>query len=284
MKKILTCTDGSTYASSVYDHTAWAARRTNAAVHVLHMLDPHRERAEIADLSGNIGPDSGDTLLKELVSLEETKNRLAREKGKAILEAARRHLAAAGVSEITVEQQHGKLVETVVRMEAGADMVVIGKRGESAELAEQHLGPNLERVIRTSIRPILVASREFSPIERLLIAFDGGPSSKKAVAFAVEDPLLRGLECHLLMVGRSSTTAGDEMQTAAKNLTAAGYSLNARHLPGHVEEVIGTTIKGENIQLLVMGAYGHSRIRHLIIGSATTSMVRTCNIPVLMFR
>ena len=135
MNRILTCTDGSIYAPSIYDHTAWAARRTNASVHVLHMLDPHRERAEIADLSGNIGPDSGDTLLKELVTLEEAKNRLAREKGKAILEAARRHLAAAGVTAITVEQQHGELVETVVRMEMGADLVVIGKRGESAGFA-----------------------------------------------------------------------------------------------------------------------------------------------------
>ena len=158
-------------------------------------------------------------MLKELVTLEEAKNRLAREKGKVILEAARRHLAAAGVSEITVEQQHGELVETVLRMEAGADLVVIGKRGESAELAEQHLGPNLERVIRTSIRPILVASRQFSPIERLLIAFDGGPSARKAVAFAVGDPLLRGVECHLLMVGRTSATADDEPQTAAKRIS-----------------------------------------------------------------
>ncbi|MEO6054349.1 MAG: universal stress protein, partial [Chthoniobacterales bacterium] len=37
-------------------------------------------------------------------------------------------------------------------------------------------------------------------------------------------------------------------------------------------------------QLLVMGAYGHSRIRQLMVGSTTTAMVRTCQVPVLMFR
>jgi nucleotide-binding universal stress UspA family protein len=33
-----------------------------------------------------------------------------------------------------------------------------------------------------------------------------------------------------------------------------------------------------------MGAYGHSRIRSLIVGSTTATMVRRCRIPVLMFR
>ena len=34
----------------------------------------------------------------------------------------------------------------------------------------------------------------------------------------------------------------------------------------------------------LMGAYGHSRIRHLLIGSTTTAMIRSCHIPVLCFR
>ena len=38
------------------------------------------------------------------------------------------------------------------------------------------------------------------------------------------------------------------------------------------------------VDLLVMGAYGHSQIRNLIIGSTTTAMVRGCKVPVLMIR
>jgi nucleotide-binding universal stress UspA family protein len=48
--------------------------------------------------------------------------------------------------------------------------------------------------------------------------------------------------------------------------------------------MIAEAIEREGIQLLVMGAYGHSPIRHLILGSTTTTMVRTCHVPVLMFR
>jgi len=39
-----------------------------------------------------------------------------------------------------------------------------------------------------------------------------------------------------------------------------------------------------DIDLLIMGAYGHSRIRHLIVGSTTTAVLRSCTIPVLLLR
>lgn len=284
MKKILTCTDGSVYAASIYDHTAWAATRLDASVHVLHMLDPHREKAETADLSGNIGPDSGQHLLKELVAMEETKNRLARERGKHLLEVAKSTLIAKGVQNISVEQQHGELVESVTAMENSADLVVMGKRGEHADFASLHLGSNLERVIRASIRPVLVASRSFVPIQSFLLAYDGGASVQKAVQFAIEQPLLKGLKCHVVRAGRIDDDAKWFMEEAVGMLRKAGYDVTASAISGDPEKVIEETVKKEGIQLLVMGAYGHSRIRNLIIGSTTTAMVRTCPLPILMFR
>jgi nucleotide-binding universal stress UspA family protein len=284
MNTILTCTDGSAYAPAVYDHSAWAATRTNASVHVLHMLDPHREHAEQADLSGNIGFDTGETLLEELISFEEKKNRLERLRGKAILEDASRRLTASGVMRVTAEQRHGSLVENIEELEVSAELVVMGKRGESAALAKSHLGSNLERVIRASTRPILIAPQDFSPIERFLIAYDGGPSVEKAVQFALDQPLLKGLTCHLLRAGRIDANAEWFLQEAAGKLRAAGFEPHVLATPGNPEQVIADVIKGEGIQMLVMGAYGHSRIRQLILGSTTSEMIRTSQIPVLMFR
>jgi nucleotide-binding universal stress UspA family protein len=43
-------------------------------------------------------------------------------------------------------------------------------------------------------------------------------------------------------------------------------------------------VEADGIDLLVMGAYGHSRIRSMIIGSTTTEMVRSCLIPVMLIR
>ncbi len=284
MNHILACTDGSVYSVSVYDHTAWAAQRCSASVHVIHMLDPHRERADVVDLSGNLGPGTGAELLSELVDFEETKNRLARERGKSILIEAKRHLTEAGVGQVTTEQLHGRLVESVTKMEEDAELVVLGKRGESADFAKLHLGSNLERVIRGSIRPVLVTSRKFQPIEKFLVAYDGGPSVEKAIVFTQENPLLKGLHCHLLRAGKIDSDAQWYLNEAAGKLRAAGYEVTVAAVAGDAEHVIAEAIEREQIGLLVMGAYGHSRIRQLMVGSTTTAMVRTCKVPVLMFR
>jgi nucleotide-binding universal stress UspA family protein len=282
MPTIITCTDGSIYSPSVYDHSAWAALRMEAAVHVLHMLDPRRERASLTDFSGNLEPNGRDTLLNELVQFEESKARLAQARGRAILQAAHTHVLQAGVSQVTTEQRHGSLVEAVEGLRG--HLVVIGKRGESADFAKQHLGANLERVIRTSHQPVLVTSRAFQPIERFLVAFDGSESAKKAVAYACEQPLLKGLECCLLTAGKNMAAKGKDLETAKDQLAAAGYAVSAHLVEGEPEKIIPEVIEREKINLLIMGAYGHSRIRQLILGSTTTTMVRTCKVPVLMFR
>lgn len=284
MPVILSCTDGSVYAPSVYDHSAWAARRIGARIRVLHMLDPHRERPLNSDFSGAIGVDAHRRLTEELVALEEAKARVAQSRAQAILAAARAHLATAGFPEVAAEARHGALVESIEALEADADLVVIGKRGESADFAKLHLGTNLERVIRSCRHPVLVAARAFKPIERMLIAYDGGASAEKAVAYAAAQPLLAGLQCHLLSVGGPNSAVEAALERARERLAVAGYTVRADHVPGHAEEVIAETVRKEGIQLLVMGAYGHSRIRQFIVGSTTTTMVRTCLVPVLMFR
>ena len=284
MRHILTCTDGSPYARSIYDLTAWAAQRLDAAVHVLHMLDPHRERAETADLSGNIGLDTGQSLLRELVDLEEKQNRLAREQGKLILAEAERQLAAAGVSRLTVEQRHGELVETVTRLEEQADLLILGKRGQDAGFASDHLGSNLERVIRASIRPVFVASRDFPQVNSFLLAYDGGQSMTKALEFLAAQPLLRGLHCHLLHAGKIDANAEWFTQEAAAKLRSDGYEVTVELTAGEPEKVIADSVARHGIGVVLMGAYGHSRIRQLVVGSTTTAILRTCHVPVLMFR
>lgn len=284
MPTILSCTDGSVYARSVYDHTAWAARRMNADVHVLHILEPHRDTAAFADLSGAIGVDAQLRLTEELVALEESKARVAQSHARAILADARQQLAAAGIERVNVEATHDELTEAIARHEASADLVVIGKRGEHADFGRLHLGGNVQRVIRTVHHPVLVASRAFAPIERVLIAFDGGPSSRAAVAHAADSPLLRGLPLHLLFVGSATPAEQAGLEAAAAQLEGAGATVKAEVLPGVPEKVIADTVRQQAINLLVMGAYGHSRIRQFIVGSTTTTMVRTCLVPVLMFR
>ena len=284
MPAILACTDGSIYAPSIYGHTAWAASRMGASVEVLHVIDHHRERAPGVDLSGSIGIDASAHLIEELTQLEEAQGRVARLKGKAILEDARQQFAAAGFPEITATQRHGTLVETLEELEARFDLVVLGKRGNHADFNTGHLGGNIQRVIRTAVRPVLITARAFTPIERFLIAYDGGPSVTRAIEFVLANPLLQGCACHILRAGKLDDKARWYLDEAAEKLRGGGFDVTTHALRGEPETVIAEAIKREGIQLLVMGAHGHSPIRHLILGSTTTTMVRTCQVSVLLFR
>lgn len=281
---ILACTDGSIYATSVYDHAIWAARQLDAGVHVLHMIDPASDATALKNFSGSIGFDSRQHLKEELVALEEARGRLAQAKASAILEDARSHFKAAGVTNFSADAKHGRLTESLDEYEAGADLVVIGKRGEAADFERLHLGANVERVVRSCHHPVLVAARKFTPITKVLIAFDGSPSARKAVEFALQSRLLKGVQFGLLAVGKPHPKIEQELAAAHASMVKAGHEADQRHLAGHPEEVITEFIAQNGYDLLLMGAYGHSRIRQLIVGSTTTAMVRTCRIPVLCLR
>ena len=54
--------------------------------------------------------------------------------------------------------------------------------------------------------------------------------------------------------------------------------------PGQPEAALRKLAEEEKFDLLVMGAYGHSRIRSLIIGSTTTATMRACKVPVVLIR
>lgn len=283
MSSILACTDGSLYAASIYEHSAWASSPGGRPVHVLHVIE-REDSTQPRDLTGSLGFDASAELMEELVRLDEAHSRVARLRGKAILKDAEKQLREAGVADVTTTQRHGSLVETLREFENGTGLVVIGKRGEHVDFAKGHLGSNLERVVRSVHHPVLVAARAFKPIKRVMIAFDGGPSALKAIAHVAADPRFQGLMIHLIAVGKEGSELERELDNAATGLRGAGLEVSADFLQGDPEELITRESEERKIDLLVMGAYGHSRIRQLVIGSTTTAIIRTCAIPLLLFR
>jgi nucleotide-binding universal stress UspA family protein len=248
-------------------------------VHVLHVI----EREEVSlnhDLSGNLGFQASDELMEELTKLDESHARVARLRGKAILEDAERQIDG----DVRTTQRHGALVDTVNEFEKDAALVVLGKRGEHADFAKGHLGSNLERVVRSAEIPVLVAAREFKPVKRFLIAFDGGNSALKGIDYACNKPLLAGAECHLIAIGKPGSELERSLAASATALKGAGFAVKTELTSGDPDEVIAAKVKDNGIDLLVMGAYGHSRIREFILGSTTANLIRTCHVPVLLFR
>lgn len=283
MKKILTFTDGSPYAPSVYDHAAWAAQRLDAAIQVIHTLNPHHETAAKADLSGTIGFDAHESLLDEMVAFDRQRAKLSQKKGQAILADASQKLQAAGIVNVTTEQRHGLFVDVLEDLHEEAELIVIGKRGKNASIEMKHLGTNIERTLRAAHRPVLVANREFQPIDSFLLAYDGGHASQKALDYLTTQPLLQGTTCHLITVGDDPSHR--EHHTRAKErLESAGYAVQSEVASGSPAKVITRYVEGQGIDFLVMGAYGHSKYKRLLIGSTTAAIVRDCHVPVLMFR
>ncbi|WEX07273.1 universal stress protein [Chelativorans sp. AA-79] len=282
MSKILALVDGSIYADSVCGIAGWAALRTGLPVEVAHVIG--RRMSSAFDLSGGLEPGQRSALLEEYTRLDEQHGKLAQQKGRALLEAAKAAFDTAGVSKVETTLRRGDLLEALADLEADAEIVVIGKRGEAADFAKLHLGSNLERVVRSARMPVLVAARAYTPFDRFLIAFDGGKSANRAVDYVAASPLLKGMRCTILSVGAETPENRSRLEAPASLFRSAGFDVDAQLSNGEPEEVISAKIEAENIGLLVMGAYGHSRIRSLIIGSTTTEMVRRCKIPVLMFR
>jgi nucleotide-binding universal stress UspA family protein len=285
MTKISAYIDASSYAHSVCDHAAWVAGRMGGSVEVLHVLGRRDMHGDGGDLSGALDVDARDTLLAELSAMDEQKAKLAQKRGRLILDQAKKRLEDAGVASVTTKLRIGDLVETVHEQETSADLIVIGKRGEAAAFASQHLGSNLERVVRASSKPVLVASRAFKPISRILIAYDGGPSVSRAINFLTGAGTgFSGLEVSLLKIGQCTDDVTARVEQAAQQLRSAVYQVETRIVPGHPETVIADAVANQGFDLLVMGAYGHSRIRTLMIGSTTTELMRSCKVPVVLFR
>ncbi|MFN4205885.1 MAG: universal stress protein [Agrobacterium albertimagni] len=284
MTRILGLIDGSAYAQSVCDHIAWIAAKTDVTVELLHVIGRRDLSSEPVNLSGNIGLGARTALLQELAELDAQKAKVAQARGRLLLDEAKARLQTAGVANVETRLRNGDLVDTVLEFEANADIIVIGKRGEGADFAKGHLGSNLERVVRSTQKAIVIASRAFKPVAKLLIAYDGGSMAMKTVDQVSRSPILDGLGVKVVMAGTDTSENRKKLDDAAVILKAAGYAPETALVQGSADKVISDMVEKEGFDLLAMGAYSHSRLRSLFIGSTTTEMIRSCKVPVVIFR
>ncbi|MGE4405928.1 universal stress protein [Pseudomonas sp.] len=283
MTHVMACIDGSPQAAAVCDCAAWASQRLGAPLTLLHVLD--RQQYPVSgDLSGIIGLGSREFLLHELATLDEKRAKLALEEGRMMLDAARQRAIAAGVAQPECRQRHGDLVETLYELQDETRLLVIGRQGEDSGDAIRHIGSQLENVIRALHRPILVTPGSFAVPRSVMLAFDGSATSHKGIEMLAASPLFSGLPIHLVMVGAETDDARAQLEAARDRLSASGFETHAAMRSGEVEPALHAYQAEHGIDLLVMGAYGHSRIRQFFVGSTTTGMIRTTHTPLLLLR
>ncbi|QOY93507.1 universal stress protein [Massilia sp. UMI-21] len=278
--KILAAVSQSVLAGHVADYAAWAATRLAAPLELLHVLERHPERAEGADRSGAIGVDAQEALLSKLATQDEHQARLLREQGRLHLNRLRERVLAAGTAEVDVRQRHGSLEDTLAELGAQARLVVMGRH------AERPAAPDaaFERVIRALRTPVLAVPGPFREPRRVMLAFDGGIASRRAVDLLAGSTLFHGSKIDLLMSGKETFRASGDLEWARRTFEAAGVEVDARLAPGNAGEMIARAIKAASTDLLVMGAYSHSPLRSLLFGSRTRELLRAFSIPALLMR
>ena len=114
-----------------------------------------------------------------------------------------------------------------------------------------------------------------------MFAYDGSAEGKKVLERLAINPLLQGIDCHLVMNG-DDLTALEAAQITLKNV---GINSQVHLISGsHIAESLCRYALENDIHLMIMGAYGHSRLRQFFIGSNTTAMLAKTPIPLLMMR
>ena len=234
------------------------------------------------ELSGQIGLGSQEELLNELVELDELRSKVALKHGKQLLADAKELALVRGVDEVAQLQRHGNFIETLADFDADLSLLVMGKSGEEHS-ASSTIGSQLESVVRSIKSDIFVVSEYFNPPNAYMIAFDASDASELLIEKVIKSPLLASLECHLVMVSNH----GDKslaFEGAAERLKQAGLFITQSVLTGAVDEALLSYQQQQQLDMIVMGAYSHTRLRQYFVGSNTTQVLAKSIVPLLIMR
>ncbi|MDG4866795.1 universal stress protein [Guyparkeria sp. 1SP6A2] len=281
--QVLACIDGSRSTQAVCDYSVWAAQALEAPLTFLHAINnPHAPSK--TDLSGNMTLGGREKLLKEMVELEEKRGKLERERGRALLADVLSRAQERGFDAPEELLRNGDITEVILELQEAMQMLVIGKQGRDGDMEAMHVGSHLSGILSMIHKPTLVTPLAFKRPESFLIAYDGSPSAYKLVEMAARTPLLNGMPVHILMVGEEKRANWDKIQIANTRLQKAGFDTQVAIRQGKVDEAVSMYLEEKRIDLLAMGAYGHSPIRYLVLGSTTTKMIMKANVPLLVVR
>jgi nucleotide-binding universal stress UspA family protein len=281
--QVVACIDGSEAALAVCDYSAWASQRMGAPLMLLHVLDEEKYPAR-TDMSGSIGLGSREQLQEELVSLDQERSKLALKHGHVLLDEAEKRVLADGMDKAVKRQRHDDLAGSLVELEADSQLFVMGLHGESSAAAGRHVGSQLETVIRSVHRPILMVPDEYVQPRSAMLAFDGSATAFRSIELLSATPVFRGMPLHLVLVGADTADHQEQLKRAKRLLSEQGSEIHLAIRQGDAEQTLHAYQEEHNIDILIMGAYGHSRIRQFLVGSTTTRMLETAKKPLVILR
>ncbi|MCC9598277.1 MULTISPECIES: universal stress protein [unclassified Rubrivivax] len=195
--------------------------------------------------------------------------------------------AVSGVPMQWFEIRHDTLEVAVVEHALFADLLVLGQHDPD----DREAGPVPRGLVATLVhdsgKPALVLpfQGEFgAPVRRVLIAWKPTPEAARAVA-AARPWLLAAEEVHVACTLARRDDERTGVAALERWLRASGVTapIRSHGLAGTgIGEALLSVAADTDADLLVMGCYGHSRARELVLGGVTRTVLRSMTLPVLM--
>jgi len=283
-KYILVGIDGSAISDSLVQYAIWLSKSNNLPIKLLHTIE-HSYRTENQNHEGNLTPNIRHELLEELSGKEREQSKILLAKGKDLINTAKQAVLDAGLDNVVAKLRHGTLPEAVEDLKDEIDLLMLGSKGKSHQNDDKGLGYHLEQAIKATNMPVFIAKKEYKQPKKVLFAYNGSPTAKRALTMIAQDTLCKEpLELHVVNVADDKKLATKLVQKAEKTLQQSNSTIITKTLSGDTLEQLITYQQKYNIDLTVMGAFSHGKLHGFFFGSFTVKMIQQSDTNFLLIR
>jgi nucleotide-binding universal stress UspA family protein len=286
IKTILVAATGGDGDAATFAAALAIARRFAAHLEMLHVReDPVALAVAMTTDAGGGALAAG--LIEQLEKDAQERERKAHEiftrfcadAGLAVIGAPTPAGAAAASAEWHVET--GEEPRWMATWGVAADLIIAPRAtGDEAGVARA----TLEAVLLECGRPVLIPAAAALPasFERIAIAWKPTPEAARAVAAAL--PFLAQAREIVVITVEEDAEWSEEADRLVRNLAWHGIRATTRHLKPGSAGAAATLLAGigDHADLLVMGGYGHSRLREWVFGGFTQLVLAGAPLPVLI--
>ena len=181
-------------------------------------------------------------------------------------------------AKVSVVQTVGVPYKEIASQADPEDLIVLGKAGRKP-VKGVLIGSNSEKVARHAECPVFLLPEEEREFKRALVAYDGSENAKLALKLCSSLKPLFGYAIEVLFVEEEEGQASQVKEEVEDLLSEEHRFVATTGLP---EERIVSYVKGENIDLLFLGAYGKGRFKELFLGSVTSFVIHHLDVPMFL--
>lgn len=275
---VIACLDCPNHVQAVLEASMWAAKNLQAPIGLLHAA-PTVQHKEALDYSGYLVADDGTHLLNQLTLEEKDSNGKLRDQGRLLLRQAQSYCEqhqGRYKHQIYYLHRHASIAESLDYVDESAQLVVLGHQVTCKD--------TLSQLIRASRCPALVTHESFKVPKTALFGFDNRPTCHALLEWLCSTSLIRNLNLHVVMVGEENERNKEALREAYARLTQSGISCKKALIQGHdVTSALMYYQQHNELDLLITGAFGESRLHEFLHGSNTRKLLKASQTPYLLY-